>query len=49
MLVAIAVAVSGLPAMLMVDHGPWSRPQVQNAEVAIHKTTGEAAHAVVRR
>jgi hypothetical protein len=46
LLVAIAVAVSGLLAMLVVDHGPWSRPQVQTAEVAIHKTTGEAAHAV---
>ncbi len=45
LLVAIAVAVFGVLAMLIVDHGPWSRPQVQIAEVAMHKTTGEAAHA----
>ena len=43
---AIAVAVFGVLAMLIVDHGPWSRPQVQTAEVATYKTTGEAAHAV---
>lgn len=46
LLVAIAVAVSGLSAMLIVDHGPWSRPQVQTAEVATYRTTGEAARAV---
>ena len=45
-MVAIAVAVFGVLAMLIVDHGPWSRPQVQTAEVATYKTTGEAAHAV---
>jgi hypothetical protein len=42
----MAVAASGLLAMLIVDHGPWSRPQVQTAEVASYKTTGDAAHAV---
>ena len=46
LMVAIAVAVSGLSAMLIVDHGPWSRPQVQTAEVASYKTTGDAARAV---
>jgi hypothetical protein len=46
LMVAIAVAVFGLLAMLIVDHGPWSRPQVQTAEVATYRTTGEAAHAV---
>jgi hypothetical protein len=40
---AIAVAVFGVLAMLVVDHGPWSRPQVQTAEVATYRTTGEAA------
>ena len=45
MVVAIAVAVFGMLAMLMVDHGPWSRPLVQTAEVASYKTTGEAARA----
>jgi hypothetical protein len=42
---AIAVAVFGMLAMLIVDHAPWNRPQAQTAEVATHKTTGEAAHA----
>jgi hypothetical protein len=43
--VALAVAILGLLAMLIVDHGPWSRPQIQTAEVANHKTTGAAARA----
>lgn len=43
---AIAVAVFGVLAMLIVDHGPWSQPHVQPAEVAAQKTTGEAARAV---
>ncbi len=43
---ALAVAIFGVLAMLLVDHGPWSRPNVQAAEVAQYKTTGEAAHAV---
>jgi hypothetical protein len=42
---ATAVAGFGMAAMLIVDHGPWTRPQVQTAEVASYKTTGEAAHA----
>jgi hypothetical protein len=41
--VAMAVAGFGVLAMLVVDHGPWSRPKVQTAEVANYKTTGEAA------
>jgi hypothetical protein len=43
---AMAVAGFGIVAMLIVDHGPWSRPQVQTADVANYKTTGEAARAV---
>ena len=43
--IAIAVAVFGVLAMLIVDHGPWTRPKVQTAEVVSHKTTGEAARA----
>jgi hypothetical protein len=43
---AMAVATFGVLAMLIVDHGPWNRPQVQTAEVANYKTTGEAARAV---
>jgi hypothetical protein len=46
MFVAMAVAVFGVLAMLIVDHGPWNRPEVQTAEVANYKTTGEAARAV---
>ena len=44
-IVAIAVAIFGVSAMLMVDHGPWSRPNVQTAEAANHQTTGQAARA----
>jgi H+/gluconate symporter-like permease len=44
--VAAIVAVVGLVAMLVVDHGPWSRPHMQTAEVAGHKNTAEAARAV---
>jgi uncharacterized membrane protein len=43
--VALAVAIFGLVAMLIVDHGPWSRPNVQAAEVANYRTTGAAARA----
>jgi hypothetical protein len=42
---AMAVAIFGVLAMLLVDHGPWSRPHVQAAEVANYHTTGAAAHA----
>ena len=41
--VALAVAIFGMLAMLLVDHGPWTRPHPQNAQVAQHMTTGEAA------
>ncbi len=44
-LVALAMAVFGLLAMLIVDHGPWTWRQVQSAEMAEHQTTGEAARA----
>jgi hypothetical protein len=44
--IAVAVAVCGLLAMLIVDHGPWSRPHIQTAETANHTTTGAAAQAV---
>ncbi len=43
--VAMAVALFGVLSMLIVDHGPWSRPQVRTAEVANYRTTGEAARA----
>jgi len=44
--IAIAVSILGVLAMLIVDHGPSTRPQIQTAEVASHMTTGEAASAV---
>ena len=44
-MVAAAVAVAGVLAMVVVDHGPWSRPQTETAEVANHRSTGEAARA----
>ena len=43
--VALAVAVFGILAMLVVDHGPWARPHPQPAHLAYFKTTGEAARA----
>jgi len=45
-MVTIAVAVFGVLAMLIVDHGPWNRPQTQTAGIANYRTTGEAARAV---
>jgi hypothetical protein len=43
--VALAIAIFGLLAMLVVDHGPWSHPHVQTAAVANHQTTGDSARA----
>lgn len=43
--VATAVAIFGVLGMLVVDHGPWSKPKVQPAETANYSTTGEAARA----
>jgi hypothetical protein len=41
--VALLVAIFGIVAMLIVDHGPWTRPHAQHAQLAQHMTTGEAA------
>jgi hypothetical protein len=43
--IAVAVAVLGILAMLIVDHGPWSRPRIQTAEMANYTSTGAAAQA----
>ena len=43
--IAVAAAVLGILAMLIVDHGPWSRPHIQTAEMANYTTTGAAAQA----
>jgi hypothetical protein len=45
LVVAAAVAIAGVLGMLIVDHGPWSKPKVQPAESANYSTTGEAARA----
>lgn len=44
--VAAVVAGVGMLGLLLVDHGPWSTPKVQTAEVHNYSTTGEAARAV---
>ena len=41
-MVALAVAIFGMLAMLVVDHGPWSRAHAQTADVANYHTTGAA-------
>ena len=46
--VAAAVAVAGVLAMIVVDHGPWSRPHTETAEVADHRNTGPGLEAVLR-
>jgi len=43
--IAMAVAVLGILAMLIVDHGPWSHPHLQTAEMVNDTTTGAAAQA----
>jgi hypothetical protein len=42
---ALAVAVFGLLAMLIVDHGPWSKPHLHTAEMVDYPTTSAAAKA----
>jgi hypothetical protein len=43
--IALAVAAFGILAMLIVDHGPWSKPHIQTAEMVNYTTTGAAAEA----
>ncbi len=43
--IALAVAIFGLLAMLIVDHGPWSVPMVQTSEVVNYGTPGDAVRA----
>jgi hypothetical protein len=43
---AVIVAVVGLLALLIVDHGPWNKPHVQTRDSHNYATTAEAAHAV---
>ena len=44
--VAIAVAVGGIVALLLVDHGPWNRPVVQAPALVPYTDTAAAAKAV---
>jgi hypothetical protein len=44
--VALVVAIFGIAAMLLVDHGPWTRAQPQDPHMAMYHTTGESARAV---
>ncbi|WP_426614655.1 hypothetical protein [Bradyrhizobium sp. McL0616] len=44
--IALIVAGMTIAAMLIVDHGPWSRAKAQPAHVAMYATTGDAARAV---
>jgi len=41
--IALAIAIVGVLGMLIVDHGPWSRPHVQTADMASNGTTHDAA------
>ena len=43
--VAVAVAVLGVLSMLVVDHGPWSKPKAEHPVVTNYSNTGEAARA----
>ncbi|MBR0995206.1 hypothetical protein JQ580_31295 [Bradyrhizobium japonicum] len=43
--IALIIAGVTIAAMLIVDHGPWSRAKTQPAHVAMYATTGEAARA----
>jgi hypothetical protein len=45
LVVASAVALFGVVAMAVVDHGPWNKPNAQTAEVN-YSTTDAAARAV---
>ena len=47
--VALAIAIFGIRAMLVVDHGPWARPHPEPAHIAYFKTTGEAVRAAGAR
>src|ERR1700744_6571123 len=46
--VAIVVAVFGIVAMLLVDHGPWNKPHLRTALVNYGTTTAAAQAAGAR-
>lgn len=43
--IAVAIAAIGLLALLLVDHGPWNKPQVQTETMIQYGTTAAAANA----
>ena len=45
-MIALVIAVVGLVALLLVDHGPWNRSSAGNATmIEVGKTAGVAAAA----
>ena len=44
-MIALSVAAVGLLALLIVDHGPWNKPQVQSQTMIQYGTTAAAADA----
>jgi len=44
--VLMAVAALGLIGLLLVNHGPWTKPKVQNEAMIQHGTTAGSAAAV---
>jgi hypothetical protein len=44
-LVVSAIAGISLVALLLVDHGPWSKPKVQSPQFVRYGTTAAAAEA----
>lgn len=43
--IAVAVAVLGMVALLLVDHGPWNKVKVQNETMIQYGNTAAAAAA----
>jgi hypothetical protein len=46
-IIATAVALIGLVALLLLDHGPWNKPNVKNEIMIQYGTTATAAGAAV--
>jgi hypothetical protein len=45
-IIATVVAVMGLVGLLLVNHGPWNKPKVQNETMIQYGTTAGSAAAV---
>jgi hypothetical protein len=45
-IIATVVAVMGFVGLLLVNHGPWSKPNVKNETMIQHGTTAGSAAAV---